>query len=392
MIRARHLSHPFRSMAAVRRQVAQYLWMRQLAASFTRRYGADPRFDLQSVKAGFASRHDNMAEDFDALRRISTAYRLAIEQQSGAPRAYEPTAWWNEIQQTSLRPAMSALQRGDLHALSEMYGNFYRDPCSAGLIYVPYWIRKARFEEAIKSVPAGCYLGEALDRIEHWSEMTGGHFSVADLSSPGVGNPFGAFVEGTLVTPDATYHHYCAQRVNGLLGTEGATVAEFGGGFGAMAHYLLRDRPGVTYLNFDLPESIALSSYYLMRSFPHLTFLLFGEKPWNGKVPAGVDVVLMPVFEMEKISVRTIDVSFSSHSISDLSDEVAQGYLRIIGQATRDCLLIVGSETRIRAIEESVCLGNEHLKLVRTQPMKWNRIRTPKAVEMESLFRICDTN
>jgi hypothetical protein len=129
-----------------------------------------------------------------------------------------------------------------------------------------------------------------------------------------------------------------------------------------------------------------------MRSFPHLTFLLFGEKPWNGKVPAGVDVVLMPVFEMEKISVRTIDVSFSSHSISDLSDEVAQGYLRIIGQATRDCLLIVGSETRIRAIEESVCLGNEHLKLVRTQPMKWNRIRTPKAVEMESLFRICDTN
>ena len=81
-----------------------------------------------------------------------------------------------------------------------------------------------------------------------------------DWPVQGIGNPFGAVIEDILVEEGAPYRHYCAQQVRSLLSSGKATVVEVGGGFGGMAYYLLRDAIGTRYIDFDVPETIALAS------------------------------------------------------------------------------------------------------------------------------------
>ena len=46
---------------------------------------------------------------------------------------------------------MNALLAGDLAALRAMYRNFFRDPCSTGLISVPYGMTGAYFGKKINN-------------------------------------------------------------------------------------------------------------------------------------------------------------------------------------------------------------------------------------------------
>src|SRR5215469_8212120 len=121
-----------------------------------------------------------------------------------------------------------------------------------------------------------------------------------------------------------------------------STVVEIGGGFGGMAYFLLRDRQPLTYFDFDLPECIALASYFLLKAFPSLTFLLYGEEEMTPKEVASADVVLMPLFEISKMQPRSVDVTFSSHAISALPSEFIAHYLDTICRITQGHFLYVG--------------------------------------------------
>jgi len=127
---------------------------------------------------------------------------------------------------------------------------------------------KAYFGGTISDLHRRFYLGDALHRIDYWAKQVGSGFSTRDLAGPAIGNPFGITLDGTLIRTGAPGQHYCAHRIMRQLSSESAVVAEIGGGFGGMAYYLLRDRPRLTYLDFDLPESLALTTYYLHKAFP----------------------------------------------------------------------------------------------------------------------------
>ncbi len=266
-----------------------------------------------------------------------------------------------------------------------MYGSFYRDPCSAGLIVLQS-MAKEYFGTGIREAYQQFYLTDALFRIDYWRAETKNRFALRELEGPVVGNPFGAVVEGTLVRAGAEYQHYCAMRIEDLLDSDEATVAEIGGGFGGMAYYLLRNRMGRRYINFDVPESVALMSYYLMKAFPKLKFLLYGEGELSERSMAQADVVLMPTFELAKIP--RVDVTFSSHAISDLSSEAITEYLEKINMATRGYFLCIGEGRSANALAEVIreeCTG---WSLVEERALGWNAHRVPKAREVEYLYRV----
>jgi hypothetical protein len=150
-IRAKHLRHPFRTLSAAKGLVATRLDMWRIADQGQRRFGGDARYDLQSVTEGFASRIDDVSDDTALLERICTAYTKAVKQQQFAPQTYRATEWWEQVRQRSLGPVMRALLAHDIDALRAMYRNFFRDPCSTGLIGVPYGMAKAYFGKTIKN-------------------------------------------------------------------------------------------------------------------------------------------------------------------------------------------------------------------------------------------------
>jgi putative sugar O-methyltransferase len=372
MVKLKYLRHPLQTASAAKAMFAARLNMRKFAAHGEHRFRGDARYDLQHVTDGFISRIDETSDDTQLLERICTAYIRAVKQQQLAPETYKATEWWQQVRQRSLGPVTQALLTRDIDALRRMYRNFFRDPCSSGLLGAPYGMSKAYFGGKIKDVYRRFYLSHVLYRFDYWMAQTGGHFALSDLAGPGIGNPFGVLIDGTHISVGSEYAHYCAHRVASLLDFGAATVAEIGGGFGGMAYYLLRDRARVTYLDFDIPESIALASYYLFKAFPQLTFLLYGEKELTKETIAQADVVLMPVFELATMPLGSVDVTFSSHAMSDISSEATVEYLNNIDQMTRGSFLYIGNSRASESISDLVSQRHDSFELAETRSSGWH--------------------
>jgi putative sugar O-methyltransferase len=372
MVKLKHLRHPLQTANTAKEMLAARLNMWTFATHGARRFRLDPRFNLQNVSDGFASRIDDSNDDTELLERICDAYVKAVDQQRFTSNAYAATEWWQLVRHRSLGPVTRALQTRDIDALRRMYRNFFRDSCSAGLLGVPYGMAKAYFGGPISDFHRRFYLSHALYRLDYWKTQTNNRFELRDLAGPEIGNPFGVRIDGTFVRVGADYAHCCAQQVGSLIGSERSSVAEIGGGFGGMAYYLLRDRANITYCGFDLPESIALASYYLMKAFPHLRFLLYGEQALTRKSIDAADVVLMPAFELANMADESIDVAFSSHAMADLSSEAIAEYVRNVVRMTRSAFLYIGNSRASKSISDLVSSTYDSFHLTSTRSSGWH--------------------
>jgi putative sugar O-methyltransferase len=388
MLKLKHLLHPLRTAGAAKALVETHWNVKKLASRGERRFRNDVRYDLQNVTDGFASRADGRGDDTALLERICTAYIRATEEQSFVKQAYRATSWWQSMRQGNSAPVHRALAARDTKALRAMYQNFFRDPCSAGLIGVPLHMAKAYSGKAVNDLYRRFFLSDALHRIDYWKAQTGSRFELRDLAGPGIGNPFGVLIEGTLVSTGAEYQHYCAQRICDLLPSDSASVVEIGGGFGSMAYYLLRDRPEFTYIDFDVPESLALTSYYLLRSFPNLSFLLYGEEELTQWAHTKFNVILMPVFELSKMPANSVDLTFSSHAMSSLSHHAIVEYMNEIARFTRKSFLYVGDGAGGSSLHELIRMKYASFALVEKRPVEWNSQKSINANELECLYHI----
>jgi hypothetical protein len=390
MLKFKYFRHPIRTSKAANALVKARLSMRSSAAHGRRYYRDDPRYNLQSVTDGFAFRLDTQDDDSELLERICAAYIKTVQHPQPASDVYKATDWWEEIRQRSLKPVIQALISRDIEALRRIYRNFFRDPCSTGLVNVPNGMSKAYFGGTIKDVHRHFYLSDSLRRLDYWSLKTQGRCAICELSGPKIGNPFGIYLNDTLIRAGATYQHYCAHRISSILSSAKPVVAEIGGGFGGMAYYLLRDRAGLTYFDFDVPESIALTSYYLSKAFPQLQIRLFGES--DATTDRAADVLLMPLSELSSVFSDSFDIVFSSHAMSDLSSNALQHYLHIVGRVTRDLFLYVGNSSTVDVINKTI---NRHYPLaapVEINSSAWNDYANSSnsANELECLYRFKD--
>ncbi|NYF88353.1 putative sugar O-methyltransferase [Tunturiibacter empetritectus] len=349
-------------------------------------FKGDPRYDLDGVTRGFSDRIGDNGSDRPLLQRICRAYSLAMSQEQVTPRKYDPTPWWQQHRYHTLESVMRALASHDLDTLQKMYENFFRDDCSTGLLPVQR-VKNNYFGHIIADFYCRLYLVDALYRLDYWKAETSGSYTVGDLAGPATGNPFGVALEDTLVRVGSEYQHYCAQRIARLLHGH-ATIAEIGGGFGGMAYYLLRDRPGTTYIDFDVPESISLTSYYLLKNFPHLKTVLYGEAELTFDTIRQADVILMPLFELAHLPNNIVDLSFSSHAMSDLAPEVMPEYLCDIARTTRNHFLYVGTEiSAARIADFSEAMPSQFI-LLQSRQSGWNRHIAPKAGHVECIYQI----
>lgn len=334
------LSQTIEAARRARSRIKSYLRMRAFADHGRRRFRGDPRYDLKSVSDGFASRIDDRNDDTEILERICAAYRKALEKQCSAPERYQPTERWKQIERQGLGPVTKALKEQDIPRLRSMYRNFYRDPCSAGILGAPNGQHKAYFSGTIKDVYRHFYLSHVLCRLDYWRSVTNGKYSLRDLEGPGIGNPFGAVIDGTHIGVGAEYAHYCSKRIADKLDLGTATVAEIRGGFGGMAYYLLRNRTNTTYVDFDLPEAVALATYYLMKSFPASRFLCYGEQAITRESIKEADVVMLPLFELATVPPESVTLAFTSFGLAGMTQENAGQCVQEMGRMTREKILL----------------------------------------------------
>jgi hypothetical protein len=351
-----------------------------MVARAQRQFAGNPHFSLRSVADGLATVGHEYADDETLLSRICAAYSRA-EKQTTDP-TYDATDWWREVRDAALAPVITSLRKGDIAGLRRQYRNFFRDLCSAGLISRAFGLPNAP-ANARNPYHLSVYLSDVLFRIEYWKTRIGGPLS--QLKGPGIGNPFGLVLDGTLIEDGAEFRHYGAHRVAQLLARKEGTVAEIGGGFGGMAYYLLRDRPGTKYVGFDVPESLALAAWYLRTALPNARITLFGERPLTSETIAASDVLLLPLSELQRLQERAIDIVFSSHAVSDVTPLQAAAYVADIARICRGKFAFIGSVAGGRRLSD---LAQRHaLELDEMIPSEWGCHFTPGAAFVEGVFR-----
>jgi hypothetical protein len=372
-------------LRAIRQRLARRAEISEIIRRGRRRFSGDKRFDLHLVEQGFAPRPTAIADDTALLRRICDAWSKAMEEQPFASEAFQPHSWWRATQQANLEPVTRALATYDLDSLSRMYRNLFRDRCSAGLCGLP--LSRIDTGAPVSKSSKELHLIDGLYRLDLWRSRTAGRFDPVDLKPPEIGNPFGIVLDGVFIRNGSEDQHYCAHRIIDLLDpAEGSVIAEIGGGFGGMAYYLIRDCPGLTYVNFDLPETIALASYYLLSAFPDAKATLYGEAELDAETLRSSRIILMPGFAMPQMPADSVDVAFNARILSDLSPASLDQYLAEIARTTRGHVLHLNRTQGCVAADAWFAANAPYFRLVEKWPSEWNDTRTLRPNEMEYLY------
>lgn len=351
-----------------------------------RRFSGDPRFHIDFSDQGLAPRPGRKRDNTVLLARICSAWSKAMERQPFAAEVFQPHPWWRAIQRSKLEPVTRALAARDYDSLRSMYQNFFRDPCGAGVSGMAFG--KAARGSAIGALSKQLQLIDALHRVDLWNSKTARRWELTDLKIPEIGNPFGTVVNGVFVRTGCEDQHYCAQKIIDLAGSRRTpVVAEIGGGFGGMAYYLIRDHPGVTYADFDLPGTIALASYYLLTAFPDLKATLYGEAELSAQTLESSRIILMPSFEITKMPASSLDLTFNARLLFDLSPQSLHDYLTEIARTTRGYVLHLNRKEPSAAAHAWFQANAPQFELSQCEPSNWNDARTLHPNEMEYLYR-----
>ncbi|MBP7216465.1 MAG: hypothetical protein KBA46_04185 [Candidatus Omnitrophica bacterium] len=200
------------------------------------------------------------------LLRIANSYIAATAKHEKISHpAYKSSAQWKAIIDQFYAPLKNSLISKDLQAMTNIFGNFCRTTVSRGLEF------GMNFTQFGKNGFDASYANSYLRRLHFWVAFLSEKESLKPLAFPLIGNPFGIVVDGDVIPHCTIRHHYYAMRI---LQIEKANprpiVCEIGGGFGGMAyHFLKNSGKGSKFIDFDLPEVLALCSYFLLLARPN---------------------------------------------------------------------------------------------------------------------------
>jgi putative sugar O-methyltransferase len=382
------LLSPRKFYAAIKRRVVQRRTIIQAVKNGKQRFAKDPNFRPDLVPGYYVPRSVDAQDDLDILKRIIAAYKKARIAQKSAGEAFNVSNEWLPIYKRNLGSVMNALLTENVSELQRMYRNFFRDPCSTGLVGLPIDIPNLLSGGAIKQKFREYILCDVVHRYDLWKRRTGNKYTTAVLSVPIVGNPYGYTMDGVFIRAGGDYQHYYAHAIAELMGSgEERTVVELGGGFGGLAYYLVRDHPQVTYVDFDLPEATALASYYLMRSLPNVPIHLYGEVELTEEVLATPGLVMMPSFEIVKMPSKSASVSFNSYSLAEMSPATIRVYIDQITRITSGYFLHVNHNRNAMLSADKFGVEERGFTLVNRELAGWTLGINPVSDEYEYLYK-----
>jgi putative sugar O-methyltransferase len=279
----------------------------------------------------FVSRHSECIST-EEIQKIMDAYKDWHEIQADQPEVYQVSREWLPIYQQYLTETVDAFLSNNLDFIKHAFENFFRHPISTGLHGLHFQMteiymnpdRRPSVEEINR------YAESSLLGLKTFL-LTCPNVPLEKLARKPVGNPYGYKLNEFEVFPSAEYHCAFAQKINMLVRKfDRPTILEIGGGYGGLAYYCLVENPRMRIVLSDLPENAALQAFYLKSMFPNKKIKLYGEVEIDGDF----DILITPNFALEEISENSVELTFNSYSLAEMSRETVNRYINIICNVT----------------------------------------------------------
>ena len=342
---------------------------RQILRTYEPTLKDHPDFDVARGRSGFEQKGSVPIRD-EHLQRILVAYQKAKASQPAAPEVYQVSNEWLPIYRDQFQPSIDLMMSGNKNKTRRMFENFFRDGISTGLHGMPTNMHAAYFSGRISNRDVKLYLVDALFRLSIWQELMPSH-SPAELVRPDIGNPYGFWASSNFITPGAEYQHYYAHKTVALMKDIGQkTILELGGGYGGFAYFLKSIESGARYIDIDLPEVLALSTFYLMTAYPDAKFVLHGEH--EGPEIPDFDFWMIPNFDFGVVSPGSVDLVFNSYSLGEMAHDTIEAYVAHFSRISPKHIMHINHVKF--AVRSAEAFGLEHagFRLKEREPTRWN--------------------
>jgi len=284
------------------------------------------------------------------VERIFRAFQAMKADQPAVDARYLPAAIWQRKFDQVYWPLTEGLRRGDVNLFHFFLANFGTWKVATGIE------SSAAFIHQHMRLPLGkLYLRHAVfDRqLKVWQMFYSGRRPITALSYPRHGNQAGAFIQGSFVGMGSYFNEiYGAWMASLLDKVPQPAVAELGAGYGKLAYFTLRHLPSWTYVDFDLPETLCAATYYLLKTYPTLSALLYGEDVYGPHQHQRHHLIFRPAWDIERIGAHTIDLFINKNSLGEMNRQAVVNYIDHIAQATRGYFFHMNHDVRRELVNE----------------------------------------
>ena len=119
-----------------------------------------------------------------------------------------------------------------------------------------------------------------------------------------------------------------------LIKSQKPIIAELGAGAGELAIFAKKTFPRCSYVCFDLPTTLMVSSYNIKMTFPDLKIGLYEDfrncQKITRKEIAQFDIVMLPNWCLELVEEDVFDVFINIGSLSEMDREMIKNYVQLI--------------------------------------------------------------
>ena len=288
------------------------------------------------IKDGFADhrqKEEHCRSNPEFLRRIVAAYKAAKQVQHQAALPFQIRGLWDEWITINHKKLIAVLEAEDISALSDLLENLFREQCTIGTGGYDSFVR-------YRTLLGNFYIKYVWSTYRN--KLQSLDFEMQNLNFPLVGNPAGILLDGKVISIETLRHAYHAVEMCHLLrNVDNANIVEIGGGIGGQAYQALQmnGEQISKYLVFDIPEVAALSSYFLLSSFPDKRVRLFGEGPVSVDTTEEYDLAVFPHFTISQLADSSIDMFYNSCSFSEMDAASSREYLSVVERSCRKYFL-----------------------------------------------------
>lgn len=279
----------------------------------------------------------NSPEEKIIVERIFNAFRKMKTAQINDSELYKPATIWQNHLDKSYNYLIDGVKENDIN-------KFHFFLCNFGAWKSYHGIESnVLLNEKNKTFLGRHYLKNVLfhQNYQLWLWFYNSRKPLSKLAYPRFGNQIGAMIkdesgEKVFVGPGSFFNEiYGSSLANLVDDIKRPVIADLGGGYGKLAYFTLRDLEKSCFIDFDLPETICLAAYYLMKIWPNKKVLLFGEAEFDRNSFDKYDLIFMPSSMIERLEPNSVDLFLNKNSLGEMNSAAAMNYLKFICPSTK---------------------------------------------------------
>ena len=271
-------------------------------------------------------------DENEIVERIFQSFKKMKEDQKKKLDIYLPTSLWQKQLDESYSYLTAGVKGNDIRKFNFFLSNFGTWEKYHGVEFATL------IRDNMKSPLRRLYLKNVIfqQQLKRWKWFYNGRKSISSLTYPTHGNQSGAYIDKTFVGADSFFNEIYGSILGGLTDDiERPVVGELGAGYGKLAYFTLRDRKESCFIDFDLPETLCLAAYYLMKSWPNKKVLLYGEQKYSIESHNQYDLIFMPCYEIPKTEKGSVDLFINKNSLGEMTKEAVINYINHIANSAK---------------------------------------------------------